>query len=262
MTAALLPAPELQFIDGNGSPLAGGTVETYVPGTSTPKTTWLDQAQTAVNTNPIVLNSDGRCIIFADGDYRIVLRDATGNEIYDQLSSTIVSAAMQPVVSAPTIADAKVLLGIDGSVADEAAARAAADSAEQNARIAADNTLQANIDAETARAEAAEAALDTRVTALEGDTGPVGVLPAGYSMRFGTAVSDSGGNFSATFSPPFPNDCDSVVTTASTSFWAGVTGSSAGGFSGVTSSPLAGGGWESGPIGVHWIAIGHAPMKD
>jgi len=259
---ALLPAPELQFVDADGHPLSGGTLTTYVVGTTTPKTTWLDPNQSATNTNPIVLDTAGRCIVFGDGAYRCILRDSVGNLIFDQYSDTIVSAAMQPVVSAPTIADAVHLLGIDDMIADEASARAAADSAEQSARIAADNALGTRIDNETARAEAAEAALDTRVTALEGDTGPVGVLPAGYSMRFGTAVSDSGGNFSATFSPPFPNDCDSVVTTASTSFWAGVTGSSAGGFSGVTSSPLAGGGWESGPIGVHWIAIGHAPMKD
>jgi hypothetical protein len=259
---ALLPNPVPQFCDADGNPYAGGTIATYVPGTTTPKATWLDSAQAALNTNPIVLDAAGRCIMYGDGEYRLILRDAVGNLVWDQPSSTLVSAAMAPVILAPTIADARNLLGIDDAINAEAAARAAADSAEQSARIAADNTLQANIDAETARAEAAEAALDTRVTALEGDTGPVSVLPAGYSMRFGTAVSDSGGNFSATFSPPFPNDCDSVVTTASTSFWAGVTGSSAGGFSGVTSSPLAGGGWESGPIGVHWIAIGHAPMKD
>jgi len=262
MTIPPIIIPEQQFNDADGHPYAGGSLATFVPGTSTPKQTWLDPGQVALNTNPVILDAAGRCLLWGDGDYRLILRDAAGNLIWDIAATTLVSAAMYPVVSAPTIADAKVLLGIDGSIADEAAARAAADSAEQSARIAADNALQANIDAETARAEAAEAALDTRVTALEGDTGPVGVLPAGYSMRFGTAVSDSGGNFSATFSPPFPNDCDSVVTTASTSFWAGVTGSSAGGFSGVTSSPLAGGGWESGPIGVHWIAIGHAPMKD
>ena len=46
---------------------------------------------------------------------------------------------MEPVVQAATIAEARVLLGIDDSgIAAEAAARAAADAAEQAARIAAD----------------------------------------------------------------------------------------------------------------------------
>src|SRR4051812_17226097 len=112
--AALLPAPELQFIDGDGNPFAGGTLATYIPGTSTPKTTWVDKDQAAANTNPIVLDSDGRCIVFGDGEYRVVLRDAVGNLIYDQLSSTIVSAAMAPVMLAPTIADAVSLLGLGG----------------------------------------------------------------------------------------------------------------------------------------------------
>lgn len=256
MTAALLPVPELQFIDGDGNPLSGGTVTTYVPGTTTPKNTWTDQAQTALNTNPIILNSDGRCIIFADGDYRIVLRDAVGNEIYDQISSTVISAALYPVVSAPTIADAKVLLGIDGSISSEATARAAADTAEQTARIAADNALGVRIDNEVTARAAGDANLQAQITALPG--GATSPLPAGYTMRFGSTVSDSGGNFSVTFSPPFASNCDSIVTTArSASFWASVTSQSAGGASGITSSPLVGGGWAGGPVGVMWIAVGH-----
>lgn len=152
---ALLPAPELQFIDGDGNPISGGTLETYVPGTTTPKATWLDPNQSALNTNPIVLNADGRCIVFGDGAYRIILRDAVGNLIYDQYSDTIVSAAMEPVMSAPTIADAQVLLGITGfatsadlagAISTEQTARIAADNAEITARTNADTNLQNQID--------------------------------------------------------------------------------------------------------------------
>jgi hypothetical protein len=259
MTAALLPAPELQFINGNGQPISSGTVETYIPGTSTPKTTWSNQAQTSVNTNPIVLNSEGRCIIFADGDYRIVLRDAVGNEVYDQLSSTIVSSAMAPVMLASTIADAVNLLGLGGgSVADEAAARAAADSAEQTARIAADNALGTRIDGEVTARTAADANLQTQINTITGGTAPASPLPTGYSMRFGNVTSDSGGNYSATFSPPFPSGVDSITTTCQRdSTWASVGSSSAGGFSGHTASPQFGGSWVGGPVGVFWMAIGH-----
>jgi hypothetical protein len=92
--------------DADGHPYAGGTIETYIPGTSTPKATYLDPALTAANTNPIILDAAGRATMYGDGKYRLILRDAAGNEIWDIEATTIVSAAMAPVVEAPTIADA------------------------------------------------------------------------------------------------------------------------------------------------------------
>jgi hypothetical protein len=256
--AAPIVLPINQFFDANGDPLAGGTIETYVVATSTPKATYTDKALTALNENPVRLDAAGRCVMWGDGDFRLVLRDSVGNEIWDQTATSIVSAAMAPVVAAPTIADALNQLGVTDLIATEASDRAAADSAEQAARVAADNTLQSNIDAETARAEAAEANLQSEIDIINGATGPEGVLPAGYTIRFGAVVSDSGGNYSATFSPPFPSGCDAVTTACqSNSWWASVTSRSAGGFSGITSSPLHGGGWNGGPLGVFWIAIGH-----
>lgn len=259
MTAASVIIPELQFIDADGKPYAGGSLATYIPGTSTPKTTWVDPGQAGMNENPITLDSAGRCLCWGDGDYRLVLRDSVGNEIWDQPATTIVSAAMYPVVSAPTIADAVNLLGLGGgSVADEAAARAAADSAEQTARTNADTALGTRIDNEVTARTAGDANLQTQIDAITGAGPADGILPAGYSMRFGNVISDSGGNYSATFSPPFASSCDAVTTAAqSTSWWASVTSRSAGGFSGRTSSPLHGGTWEGGPVGVMWFAVGH-----
>src|SRR4051794_24094113 len=137
--AAPVISPELQWSDANGTPYAGGTIETYQPGTSTPKPVYVDPDLSASATNPVVLDAAGRSLMYGDGDYRLVLRDALGNQIFDVEATSIVSAAMAPVVSAPTIADAVDLLGLGDASASEAAARAAADSAEQSARIAADN---------------------------------------------------------------------------------------------------------------------------
>src|SRR3954462_15419682 len=132
--AAPVISPELQWCDGNGIPYAAGTIETYIVGTSTPKATWINPGQAALNENPLTLDAAGRSLMFGDGDYRLVLRDALGNLIFDQPASTTVSAAMAPVVAAATIADALELLGVSDAIAAEATDRAAADSAEATAR--------------------------------------------------------------------------------------------------------------------------------
>lgn len=119
---SLLPFPELQFFTNDGTPLALGTVETYVPGTLTPKLTWQDASQTVANENPVALNAAGRGIFFGFGDYRFVVRDSLGNLIYDQLTSSTlgesaISAVMLPVVSAATLATARDLMGITAAIA-------------------------------------------------------------------------------------------------------------------------------------------------
>lgn len=95
--AALLPNAEQQFIDGNGQPYAGGSVYFYVPGSSTPKNTWQDPAGTILNTNPVVLDASGRAIIYGEGDYRQVLFDSLGNEVWDQVTSSNQSSNATPV---------------------------------------------------------------------------------------------------------------------------------------------------------------------
>jgi hypothetical protein len=227
--------PELQFVDANGKPYAGGTLATYVPGTSTPKPTWVDPEGTGLQTNPINLDAAGRCVCWGDGDYRLVLNDAAGNLIWDQPATTIVSAAMEPVTSAPTISEAIQLLGIqdlvDTSVAAEASIRAAAITAEANARTAADTTLQNNIDGETAnrgtaditlqnninaeqaRAEAAEAALQGNHDGL-----------ASQGIRAGSLTTDGEGNFSVSFSPPYATKCVMIAVVDQNEIWNPVTG--------------------------------------
>jgi len=214
--------PIQQYSDADGHPYAGGSIATYVPATSTPKATYLDAALTAANTNPVILDSAGRATMWGDGKYRLILRDAAGNEIWDIEATTIVSAAMAPVVEAPTIADALTLLGVTTLINNEALARATADSTETSARIAADatettnrtnadTTLQTNITAEQTRAMAAEAALAGG--ALGGGSGYAHV--AGSNVIQWGAGSATGGTgvASVTFPIAFPTACQSFVAT-------------------------------------------------
>lgn len=82
---SLLPPAELQFSDPNGVPYAGGKVYTYIPKTTTPKLTWQDPNASVPNTNPIILDSAGRAIIWGSGLYREVLQDQFGSTVWDQL---------------------------------------------------------------------------------------------------------------------------------------------------------------------------------
>lgn len=74
------------FTDNNGLPLAGGFVFMYVPLTTTPKDTWTDQLETTLNANPIVLDASGRAQIWGNGQYRQILKDSLGNQIWDQIT--------------------------------------------------------------------------------------------------------------------------------------------------------------------------------
>lgn len=87
--ATLLQNGEQTFLDSNGSPLAGGSVYFYIPNTTTFKNTWQDPGATILNTNPVVLDSAGRAIIYGVGAYRQVVKDSLGNTIWDQLTADI-----------------------------------------------------------------------------------------------------------------------------------------------------------------------------
>lgn len=119
--ATILPLAETQFNDALGIPIAGGSVYFYMPNTTTPKDTYQDANQVVANSNPVILDSAGRAIIFGSGAYRQVVRDALGNLIWDQTTSesvvgqtsfggTSTGSANAQIVSAGTFS------GADGSV--------------------------------------------------------------------------------------------------------------------------------------------------
>lgn len=73
-------SPKYQFKDNLGVPLVGGTLDIYLAGTTTRSNSWQDKAQSSLNTNPIVLDSRGECVIWLATDlaYKFVLKDANG----------------------------------------------------------------------------------------------------------------------------------------------------------------------------------------
>ena len=90
------------FTDNNGDPLAGGRIFTYEAGsTSSLKATYVDQAETASNPNPIVLDAAGRlpggtAIWLSAGElYNLILTAPDGTTVlksFDDVSGVILSS--------------------------------------------------------------------------------------------------------------------------------------------------------------------------
>lgn len=79
--AVLLTPPYLEFADSNGNPLSGGKIHTYVAGTTTPKPTYTTSAGDTQHTNPVILDSAGRVVVFGTGSYKFVITDSNDNVI-------------------------------------------------------------------------------------------------------------------------------------------------------------------------------------
>jgi hypothetical protein len=86
-----------QFFDGEGNPLPGGKLWFYEPGsTDTAKDTYSDVSEATPNTNPVILDADGRAgDIFGSGSYRVVSTDADDIqiEVFDPVGGTFGKAA-------------------------------------------------------------------------------------------------------------------------------------------------------------------------
>lgn len=80
MTGVIATIQRIQFFNGLGQPLAGGKLYTYAAGTTTPATTFQDQALTIQNENPILLDSTGSCMIWLDPakSYKFILKSKAG----------------------------------------------------------------------------------------------------------------------------------------------------------------------------------------
>lgn len=85
MAGVIATIPKFQF-SANGVPMVGGTLETYIAGSTTPATTWQDSALTIANTNPISLDARGECVLWLDSSvtYKLVLKNSAGVTMWTQ----------------------------------------------------------------------------------------------------------------------------------------------------------------------------------
>jgi hypothetical protein len=81
MTTTYAPQVAQQFFDNDGEPAVGYQLFCYEAGTTTKATTYTDEDGLVVNTNPIILDSAGRCTIrFTEGSYKLVLASPTDTD--------------------------------------------------------------------------------------------------------------------------------------------------------------------------------------
>lgn len=92
MAAVAVPQGKQTFFDPTtGAPAAFGTVQHFIPSTTTPKITWADEAQSVVNPYTIVLDAGGECVIWGTGLYRQVVKNAAGVQLWDQVTGFVSS---------------------------------------------------------------------------------------------------------------------------------------------------------------------------
>lgn len=123
--------------------LSLGKVYFYAAGTSTLKDVWLDRYKTEVAANPYTLDSNGTAHLYADGLYRIVIKDAAGAVKFDRdyLSFSDSSAAIADLNAA---IGAKSVKNVS-DYADLAAAVSAIGSTPATLAYGTDQTVTGNI---------------------------------------------------------------------------------------------------------------------
>lgn len=100
MTLTLAPSPYYTGLDSAGVTLPGAKLFTYQSGTNTKLATYLDAAMSSANTNPIILDSAGRAVIYLlPQDYKFVLAPANDTDPPTSPIKTIDPVAAVPLTT-------------------------------------------------------------------------------------------------------------------------------------------------------------------
>lgn len=113
-TGSLIPKGKIQFTTAIGTPLVGGKVYFYVPGTTALKNTYQDQALTILNTNPVVLDARGEAVVWGNGAYQQAVYDVFGNLVWSVRADTPGDVNAFPILLADTsdITHGDALVGV------------------------------------------------------------------------------------------------------------------------------------------------------
>lgn len=81
-TETLSPTPVQRFVDNNGNPLVGGKLFTYIAGTTTKQSTFVDSAGITPNTNPVILDYRGEARLWIPPNvgFKYVLAPSTDTD--------------------------------------------------------------------------------------------------------------------------------------------------------------------------------------
>ncbi len=126
-----LPDPNIQWFNDVGQPLAGGFLQFYIAGTTTPQDTFSDSDLDPMhaNTNPIELDAAGRSttpIYLLPIGYKVVLMDADsvtiwtrdeieGWNVFPQTWGTLLTEGSSNVTTGYTVLDTDRLVTVDSS---------------------------------------------------------------------------------------------------------------------------------------------------
>ena len=188
MASSLAYSPwfRMVFTDKNGKPLSNGTLTTFIAGSSTPVQTYnATGSEAQLNPVSITLDEYGACHVALSTTiaYKFVLKDYLGYLIdtIDNVSASGSSGYLPGTIlvrvdgtenritsTASTDSSGNLIYTVDISAAFEQLLKDYTDnkvSAETTARTEADTALAQSISNETERAEAAEAAAKSVVTA-------------------------------------------------------------------------------------------------
>lgn len=169
MAGVALANPRIQFLDSSGNPLSGGFVHVYLAGTTTESNSWQDKAQTTLNTNPIVLDAAGSCLVFLDSEltYKIVVTNSAGvTQSHLGADNVVGAAGLQYLADAIAAIEAQETTSVAAVASAQTTATdaidllvTAAETAESNAELAETGAEAAQAAAETARDQANAATL-------------------------------------------------------------------------------------------------------
>lgn len=172
--AGVIPEnPRKQFLYTTAdsvSPLAQGRVYTYLAGTTTPAVTYQDANLEVANSNPIILDARGECVIYGSPiAYKFVVQNRLGETIYTQdyvISnfSSVVDAALAIAV-AQVEAAGQVFVDAASDHAEDAevsriAAESAASAAAASEAAADSDRIQTGLDAVATAADRVQTGLD------------------------------------------------------------------------------------------------------